>query len=187
MESLLALFIVGVAALILVALTVKSKGQNLLLDESGRMRKVYIALSLYEEQYDSQPAPDLVKATTYDPRREDLLSEQDPFSKVAAKEFPLDPGLDLAQKSPFRISFSYIQNFIRNGKLKTKPWAQARLDPRLGILANEWIGSVQASDPFKAKVGGRVLRINTDGSVFIVKDRGGPKELGDPNDLFVSH
>ena len=32
---------------------------------------------------------------------------------------------------------------------------------------------------------GKVLRINTDGSVFVLQDRGGPKQLGDAQDLFI--
>lgn len=186
-EALLALAIVTAAAAILIPIAKRSSGNSLLLNESGRMRKVYVALTLYEEQFDQQPAPNLLAASVYDPNQADYASGLDPFvkSQPAGQGFPIDPGLDGSEKSPFRISFSYLPNFVRAGKLSIKPWAETRLDPKVGELADEWFGSVQAEEPYHAKVSGALLRINTDGAVYVLPDRGGPKSLGDPQDLFI--
>lgn len=185
METLLAILVLIVVAAILIPLARRSSGRNELLSESGRMRKVYVALSLYEEQYDTQPAPNLLAATVYDPQHTDFVSELDPFAATSSKSFPMDPGLDVGEASPFRISFSYLQDFVRAGKIHVAPWAETRLNPKIGVLGNEWYGSVHAGDPFHADVSGRLLRINTDGSVYVLPDRGGPKPLGDSDDLFL--
>jgi len=184
-ETLLAIIVIVVAAAILIPVGLFRRKSNLILDESGRMRKVYVALSLYEEQYDQQPAPSLVAASYFDPVRADFTTPRDPYSDVKATQFPIDPGLDLKETSPFRISFAYIQNYLRANKLKAKPWPQLRLDPLIGVLGNEWYGDSTATDNFHANVKGRLMRINTDGSVFVLPDRGGPKQLGDAQDLFL--
>jgi len=183
----LALIVIAVAVAILLPVAIRTQNRNLLLSESGRMRNVFRALLLYEDQNDSMPAPDLGVINTIDPNQLDFQSNLDPFinSTAPGGGFPNDPGLINSEKSPFRISFSYLQNFVRAGKISTKPWAEARLDDHLGELANEWYGSVQPGSPFQAQVSGRLLRINTDGSVYVLQDRGGPKPLGDPQDLFI--
>lgn len=185
MEALLALIVILVGAAILIPLARRSLGTNLLLNESGRMRKVYIALSLYEEQYDTLPAPSLIAAGAYDPVHKDFESDLDPFVNVNAGTFPGDPGLERGETSTYRISFSYLQNFVRAGKMHLQSWAETRRNPLIGVLADEWYGSVQAGEPFHANVSGDLLRINTDGSVFVLKDRGGPKPLGNSDDLFL--
>ena len=132
-----------------------------------------------------------VIAARFDPNQSDYLSEKDPFSgstpleSQKAKLFPSDPGLDNHEYSPFRISFSYILNFIRADKIAVKPWYETRQDPRIGELADEWLGNVDPGTSFQAKVSGRVLRIGTDGAVYQLRDRGGPKPLGNANDLFI--
>jgi len=185
METLLAVIVIVVFAAILTPLVLRSKSKNLLLEESGRMRQIYVALSLYEEQYDSLPAPNLVLASINDPNPKDFASDLDPFEKVQAESYPSDPGLDNGESSTFRISYSYLLNFTRAGKIQVKPWLETRTDPNIGILGNEWFGAVEAEQPFHAQVSGKLLRINTDGSVYVLPDRGGPKALGNPQDLFL--
>ena len=184
-EVLLAIGVVVVAAAILYPLAKRQQSKSLLLDESGRMRKLYVALAFYEEQYDNQPAPSLAVAATFDPNRVNYISDLDPFRNSKAQSFPLDPGILNNESSSFRISFSYIQNFIRNDKIKVKPWEETRTDPKIGEIADEWTGGVSPGQPFAAQVSGPVIRIGTDGAVFVLADRGGPKALGDAEDLFV--
>jgi len=190
-EVLLALAVIVIGGIIIFLLANKQQGANLVLTESGRMRRLYVALAYYEEQYDSAPAPSLVVAARFDPNQSDYLSEKDPFSgstpleSQKAKLFPSDPGLDNHEYSPFRISFSYILNFIRADKIAVNPWYETRQDPRIGELADEWLGNVDPGTSFQAKVSGRVLRIGTDGAVYQLRDRGGPKPLGNANDLFI--
>ena len=188
-EVLLAVCVVLATVAILFPLWSKIQKKDLLLTETGKMRRVYVALFFYEEQYDTKPAPDLLDAALYNPTREDFISDLDPFghggSNLSGDRFPLDPGLENNEHSLYRISFSYIQNFIRNKKISVKPWVETRQNPLIGELANEWYGSVQPGEPFRAQVSGRLMRVNTDGSVTILKDRGGPKALGNSEDLFL--
>lgn len=187
-EGLLALFIIGAAVAIIVPLAVRTQNKNLLLDESSRMRKLFFALDQYEAANDNEPAPSLVALSpAFDPNQAHYVSDLDPFanSKPSPGGYPCDPGLDNSEKSPFRISFSYILNFVRSGKISIEPWAQSKNDGKLGELADEWFGTAQPGPPFQAQVSGRILRINTDGSVFVLQNRGGPKALGDAQDLFI--
>lgn len=186
-EGLLALFVIASAALIIFPLAVRTQNRNLLLNESGRMRRLFFSLTLYETVNDSMPAPSLVTVRTFDPNLADYRSGLDPFANVQSPStgFPCDPGLNSEEKSPFRISFSYLQNFVRAGKVSIKPWSEAKFDNQLGELADEWYGSIEPGAPFQAQVGGRLLRINADGSVYVLQDRGGPKPLGDAQDLFI--
>jgi hypothetical protein len=187
-EALLALLVLAIAVAIILPLAVRTQNKNLLLNETIPLRQVFYALDQYETENDNQPAPNLAALfPQVDPNRADFLSGLDPFvrAKAPVGGFPLDPGLENAEKSPFRISFSYLQNFARAGKISVLPWAQAKFDANLGELADEWYGSVQPGSPFKAQVSGRLMRINTDGSVFILQNRGGPKPLGDAQDLFI--
>lgn len=186
-EVLLAILVLAAFSGVFIVLVRRTEDRNLLLAEAGRMRQVYIGLSVYEGQYDSQPAPNLVAVFPYNPNRADYLSYLDPFRDGAQPQslFPIDPGLDNSGTSPVRISFSYLLNFVRTGKLSVKPWEQTRQNPAVGEIANEWLGFVEPGSPFHANVAGRVLRIDTDGAVYKLKDRGGPKPLGDAQDLFI--
>ncbi len=187
-ETTLAIVVVVNTAAIIIPIGLRSKNKDLILNESARMRRVYIGLSMYEGEHDNQPSPSLLNALTNEPDQLNYQSNLDPFVHMDATtspRFPADPGLENGETSSFRVSFSYLQDFVRAGKIKIKPWAEARQDPSLGELANEWLGSVQAQQFPHALVGGRVLRIGTDGAVFVLPDRGGPKPLGDPLDLFM--
>ena len=195
-EGLLALGVILVFAAVMIPLASRQGNKSLLLTESSRMRRVYVALSLYEQQVDQAPAPTLVAATPYDNNLGDYQSTRDPFlpdesanengqDKQHPHPYPNDPGILNQEHSTFRNSFSYIQNFIRNRKITVKPWGETRLDPMIGELADEWLGNVSPRANFAAEVSGRVLRIGTDGAVFVLSDRGGPKPLGDADDLFL--
>jgi len=185
----LALFVLVAFGAVFMFLGRRTVDRDLLLGESARMRRLYVALAFYEEQYDSQPAPSLLAASAYEPNQLNYVSSRDPyvsFPQQRQGRFPIDPGIDGLEFSPFRISFSYLMNFVRAGQLQIKPWEQTRTDPKVGEIADEWLGSVeQLQQPYHAKVAGRILRVNTDGSVYVVKDRGGPKPLGDATDLFT--
>ena len=181
------IFVVIAACGILIPIAVRQRRNTMLLSEAGLMRRVYVALAFYEEQFDNAPAPTLVAASAYDPHQADYQSPSDPFidEKPGSKGFPNDPGLSNGETAPFRLSFSYIQNYTRTGKLKLKPWQELRRNPLIGEIADEWTGTVAPGSPFEAQVSGQVLRIGTDGAVFQLKDRGGPKPLGNAEDLFL--
>jgi len=181
---MLAILVILFLAAILLPLALRSQNKNLLLEESGRMRKVYVGMAAYSEQWDNQPPPSLVPTLPMIGDRETYTSAFDPYKDLKSSTFPADPGLPSFESSTFRIGFSYIENFRRSGKLKIDPWKEMGLTDNHGVLANEWLGSVEPGTPPQAKVSGKVMRILQDGSVYMLSDRGGPKDLGDPQDLF---
>ncbi len=182
-ELLLALAVLLVAGAVLIPIAMSMQGRQLAEGDLARMRRVYVALVMYEEQVDANLAPSLVAVAPYADAA-DFASAADPFVGAGVDSYPNDPGLpDGARSAPSRISFSYLYAFVNAGNAKAKPWAEAKFDPSIGLLANEWLGSVTAGRDFHAIVGGPVHRLMTDGSATTLR-REGRKPLGDVQDLF---
>ncbi|RYG22996.1 hypothetical protein EON82_15430 [bacterium] len=105
--------------------------------DADRMRRVYMALSLYEMSNGGLPAPNL-GLVRQDVEAIDLQSVDDPNTGGQAGPFPLDPALpNLPLKSPTRVSWSYRWHWPNAGD----PVA-VRMDPRKGLLASWWSGPV---------------------------------------------
>jgi hypothetical protein len=130
--------------------------------------------------------PDLLAAREFTPDDLTFLSTGDPFAAEGGGPFPSDGSIPTYRPiAPMRISFSYLYAFRSAGLAEVPDWTAARFDPRVGLLANEWQGSVRPGDNFTAEVAGQVQRITTDGSLATIR-RGGPKALGDLQDLFFA-
>jgi hypothetical protein len=154
--------------------------------DTDRMRKVYVALSLYEFSNDGQSSPTLLGAQPFLADNTLYLSDKDPWVDQNAKSFPLDPELPKSgEHSDIRISFSYLPDFVRAGKLKSSSLQSAMLDPRVGLITSGWHGTVTPTGAeFEARLFGPVLRVNTNGSLYRLGDRGGDGKMGDPQALF---
>jgi len=182
-ETLLGLVVILLAAGILFAVGVSMRGQDQGDAAAERMRRVYVALSLYEESVDGMPAPDLSAINLYLPEPACYVADGDPY--LAEKgPFPVDGSLPSSRRaSPYRISLGYLWAHRPAKAEKKWDWATLSRDDNVGFLANEWSGKVAPTGNFGANVSGNVLRLNRDGSL-IKKARGGPKPLGDLKDLF---
>src|SRR5205814_2160489 len=103
------------------------------------------------------------------------------------KRYPLDPELPLIpETSPIRLSYAYLPDFIRNHQPGAPSWASARMDDTTGLIACGWHGKVEPSSrPFVAQLSGLVLRIDMDGALFRLPNRGGDGEMGNASALFV--
>jgi hypothetical protein len=177
-DTVLLLAIAILSAGIVAFFAFRTTGRSELLAEAARMRRVYVALSMYEPMADGNLPPTLVEAGPFLQGEEELRSPRDPFRSTLGP-YPVDAGLPEGPRTaPFRVSDSYAYAVT-----DLPPWPVARMDPTLGLLANEWWGEVTPGAPFGATVGGRVLRVTTDGS-FVTVVRPGPQALGKPNDLF---
>lgn len=150
--------------------------------DASRMRQLYVALTMYEEENGGQPAPDLTFAYPYVPDTGAYLSDRDPFAK-AAGPFPIDGSLPAGKPvSKFRISFGYLWAH-RKPKDPAWDWAKLSRKDRLGFIADEWVGSVTPGSGFQARVSGPVLRVNRDGSLFTTPSRE-ETGLGDVGEVF---
>jgi len=184
-ETLLLFLVVLLAGAIIGSFAWIGSRQNVQESEAERMRKVYVALSMYEPVFDGRPAPDL-HAIRDLVLPIDLVSERDPYAKVNGSLFPNDPGIPTGQRqSAHRISFAYLWAHQKAKRIKVPNWSATRLDPKIGLLASEWTGEVKPQKNFQAQVTGPVIRLNTDGALYVLPDRGGPKPLGDAQDLFI--
>jgi hypothetical protein len=117
--------------------------------DADRMRRVFMALSLYEMSNDGLPAPNL-GLVRQDVEAVDFQSVDDPEAgKANANQtFPLDPALpNLPLTSPIRVSWTYRWHWPNAGDPRA-----VRMDPRKGLLASWWSGPV--------------LRVNTGGALI---------------------
>lgn len=151
--GILALFL---AVFVPLVLRVRS-GRDMALD-ADRLRRTYVALSLYQSEHDGLPAPNLdLLRRDVDPI--DLQSVDDPQAA------PLGPDLDkratfscdaalqtLGCHSSTRISWSYRYDWREAGDPRV-----TSLDPRRGLLADPWPGAL--------------LRVTMDGAI-VQKPRG---------------
>lgn len=154
-------------------------------DDADRMRQLYVALASYEQSYDEVPAASLPDARPYLDGTAAFVAKRDPFRSVSSLRFPADAGRpDAPASCPFRVSFTYLWSFPGATNHRYSSFRAAERDPRLGLIADEWLGSVTPKNPFHAQVAGPILRVDTDGSLIRLPDRGGPKPLGDVEDLF---
>lgn len=182
-ETLLIGGVVLVAAAVVGAFAWQTGQRQSVLDEGARMQRLYVALSMYESQADGEFPPTLPAAKLYLRNVRDLQSDHDPF-RTASGPFPFDAGLPTGRRtSETRISDAYLFAHRLAGRIKVAPWRESRFDPGLGVIASEWFGSVEPKGDFQANASGLVLRITTSGSLVRVH-RGGPKPLGDAEDLF---
>ncbi|AIE84442.1 hypothetical protein OP10G_1074 [Fimbriimonas ginsengisoli Gsoil 348] len=169
-----------VAAALVLAIGLRIRGKKMDQGEAERMRQVYVALSMYESSNDGIPAPSLASLAVSGVDPANFLATGDPYANTKAPAYPIDGSRPRAPRSSaYRISFSYAGAFPEIAKRLN------RSDPLVGLLANEWIGKVSPTGDFGADVSGPIMRITMDGSVYQTADRGGPKPLGDAEDLFL--
>lgn len=182
-EALLGVVVLAIAGAIVYSIGLSMSRKNILGADAEAMRRVYVALSLYEESVDGLPAPDLTAVSIYLPEPACYQAEGDPYVAEAGP-FPLDGGLPSSPRtSPYRISLAYLWAYRPAKPDPLWNWATLSKDSNMGFLANEWRGNVTPKGDFRADVSGSVLRVNRDGSLFQTPDRG-PKPLGDVRDLF---
>jgi hypothetical protein len=185
-EKLLGLVVlliaVGVVALVALSMNRRDRVSR----DVSRMRTLYISAAMYESDNNGVLPPDLGAARTYVPESLAYQATGDPFVGVNAEGYPIDAGLpDGPATSPVRISYTYLYALSNAGKAKAKPWSELKFDPKVGLLANEWEGSVSAAAPFHAQVSGKLLRLNTDGSLHTL-NLPDERQLGDAEKVFYS-
>lgn len=142
---LLALGVLALFLAIFVPLVLRvTSGRDRTLD-ADRLRRTYVALALYETEHNGLPAPNL-SLVRRDLEPIDLQSVADP--KVEGQgPFPCDAALpQFSCRSQTRISWSYRWQWPGAGDPRT-----LGLDPRPGLLADPWPGSL--------------LRVNMNGSL----------------------
>jgi hypothetical protein len=185
-EVLVALAVLLVFAAIVIPIYSRARVRTYEDVDVQKMRQVYIAWSTYQSENNEWPPPSLLPVRRFLSNDALLVSQHDPFVQPEPKGFPIEPMLpQFAPRSPIRISYAYLGNYVRAGEAKIGDWGSTLLDPRIGVLASGWHGTVgRTGQPFEARIDGAVLRVNTDGSVFRLDKRRAPKKMGDPEDLF---
>jgi hypothetical protein len=185
-EKLLGLAVLLIALGVVALVGFSVNGRDRVGRDVGRMRSLYMSTAMYESDNNGFLPPSLAAARNYVPDSLAYLASKDPFVGVKADGYPIDAGLpDGPATSPTRISYTYLYALANAGKVKAKPWSELKFDPKVGLIADEWEGSVAASAAFKAQVSGKLLRLNTDGSLHVL-NLPGERPLGDAQRLFFS-
>ncbi len=173
--------------LITVPIYRRVRNQDGMTGDAQQMRRIYTAWALYSSDHNDQPAPSLrpVRYQLLDDRQ--FVSALDPFADASGSRFPIEPLLpSWGEPSTVRISYAYLLNFAKAGKIKIPVWAEAEQDRKLGLLTSVWHGNPEPSgQPFQAHLSGPYLRINTDGSVFTLISPRHPDAFGNADDLFT--
>jgi|GEM_PF-1242342 len=161
-----ALAVLVVASLILTSLNrlVVDRGKES--EDIQKMRRIYVALTIYETSNNDLPPPDLRYVTRYLGGTSDFLASNDPFA--AGNAFPLDPALPSSRTSKIRVSFSYLPEWISHGGWNTKNWSQDVDKPSLGLISCYWYGDIDNINPDGRLCTGPVIRANMDGSISTV-------------------
>ena len=144
------------------------------------MRQVFVAWFTYMSDTDAPP-PNLLAVRNRLPSDEAFVSSDDPFAKVSGP-FPLEPFKpEMADRSPVRISYGYLNNFrgAEGVTIDAKTWD----DPKIGLLADGWQGSITGPG-FNAEIPGPILRVHMDGSVGTYKRTDGSRAMSSPRALF---
>lgn len=182
-EAGLALLVVVVAAAVVIPIGMSSRSRRSQAVDVQRMRNVYMALAMYETEVDQMLPPDLSLARNYAQNDDQFQSELDPYVGIGGP-YPVDGSLpEWKRTSPIRISFAYLYSFAEAGRLHPAPWPKAKFERSLGLIADEWTGTVRRAGNFGATVGGPLWRVTVDGSAVRIP-RGGPKPIGNAADLF---
>jgi len=187
-ETLLALGVLLVAAAVILLVGMTALKRDHESSDADRLQQLYVAATNYAQQYDQVPPPNLTLVRPFAPNETVFLTEHDPYAKDSSSPFPVDAGQPKGLRtSVFRNSFAYLWSYPDAVQAHYKNWSDALMNSELGLIANEWTGKVEPTGDFSAQVSGVVQRVNMDGSVQTTGDRGGPKALGDAEDLFFKH
>lgn len=162
-QTLLMAAAVAVAAAIVVLFSATLNRRN---DDAGtmeRLRRVYVAVSLY--QFDNQSAyPPFLDDVLRDlDGPTDLQSSRDPFLS-APGPYPRDAGLLEGPKGKHRISLLYLPAHRDAGKVGKDAFRNWEGDPLGALLILPWHGTVAPGANFGAEVSGKQIRIQFDGS-----------------------
>jgi len=178
-----AIAVVGIAALILGQVNRVILERSAQTGDARKMRRIYVALTLYEEANDGMPPNDLRAVRRDLGDNDDYIAANDPFT--TGSRFPTDPALLNSGASSVRVSFSYLPQWVLNQRWEPKNWASTLVDPKVGLLADYWFGSIDRFNPDGRDCTGPVVRMNTDGSIFTLQKRRSSGRLT-AEDLFLN-
>lgn len=155
-ELIVAIGIIAVLAALLFPILGQAKNRSFLTRDISQMRQIYVALDLYDNDYDDQLPDSLLYVAPYAKSTEVFASPIDPFRDgiPGIRDFPAnmddDDGTHL--RSPFRISYAYLVPMARSIGLD-KEWIEARRrDPGYGLLALSMYNQTAGLDKLPCQV-----------------------------------
>lgn len=193
-EILVVVAIVAIiAALLLPALSSARHRAKDPVDISN-MKQLYVAITLYEEEGFTSP-PTLLHLKPFVSSKELFKSPNDQVKQPNPRthDYPAKPFVpDMAPRSVFRISYAYHRTYPPNDEDESR-WADLRSRSDVGILASPWSG--WPSDKFNYALPGTyepdgppmegpIMRINMDGSLFVLPHNREHGAVGSTNDFF---
>lgn len=194
-EILVVMVIIGVLSALIFAVIGRAKDMGLRTVDISNMRQIYTAITLYEDAHDEIAPPTLLDLyPSWVSAKEIFHAPTDPVRSpnpmlggYAAKLF-----YDSDRRSPFRISYGYLKVYPPFDQNLYK-WREKRDDSQVGMLACPWHGDSQQShyrkgafDDFGPPMDGPILRINMDGSFFLLPSNRDKLAVGSVRDLFYN-
>ena len=204
MELLVVMAIIAVLAAVLLPAVVRAKKMSESVVDISNMKQLYEALIMYQsDENDAYPitynlirpytGSDAIFASKLDTGRVPLKN-----GKWLADPFAYDCILDKTlRESNFKMSYGYLRNYYppgSEGRFRTDvqktnfglfadPWAGDEVDDGV-VTSRETLCGINFAAIVGSGVVGSVLRIQTDGSLFVYSDCNHPYFYGTPDCFF---
>jgi prepilin-type N-terminal cleavage/methylation domain-containing protein len=144
-ELLIVIAIIAVIAALLFPVLAQAKKTAKGSVEVSNMRQLYMALTMYEEDFSEQDPRILTDVESYARNRDIFTSPLDvyrmtmPNGMWTAKPFS-NCSVDPADASSYKISYGYLKVFDPYDR-DEEAWKEIRSSPSVGIIASPWLGS----------------------------------------------
>ncbi len=199
-ELLVVAAIIAVLAAILFPAISKAKKFASRPADASNMHQLYLALMLYESDDNEADPKTLVPIEAYAHSKGVFSSEWDVYRKPAPNNkwwaSPLQPcsGDGFA---PFKISYAYLKTWLSDDE--SNRWNRYRQNSSVGIFASPWSSDPDSTSNFLLNspvcgvpliestgppMNGPILRVNMDGSLYVLPQNRFTGWMGNINDLF---
>lgn len=201
-ELLVVIAIIAILAAILFPTITRAKKYVSRPVDASNMHQLYLALMLYEGDDNGVDPLTLAPLEPYTHSTAVFASKWDVYRKPAPdKTWFATPLQGCSEEGfvPFKISYAYLRTFLNADE--TDRWNQYRQNSMVGIFASPWtsdpgtisdflLNSPVCGVPLIESTGppmnGPMLRINMDGSLYILPQNKFKGWMGNINDLFFT-
>lgn len=191
MEVITAILIIAVLAAVLLPVYGGVKGKARESVDISNMRQVYMAITMYESDFDSTTPQRLDQVGHYAKSQDLFRAPRDPVKQTKTGSYPARLFvIGAPERIHYRVSYAFLRSYPGYYYLEDQ-WDEARQQDKLGMIASQWHGAALAgpTSPEFAEHGvpfdGPVLRITMGGSLYRLAKRKYPEVRGSINDLFL--
>ena len=188
-ELLVVIAIISILASLIFPVVAQAKTKSKETVDISNMRQIYVAHTMYEDDYDGGKPSSLFDLEPIVRSKEVFRSPLDKVSHGFSDGWPRRPFIPWdKERSEFRISYAYLGTYPPFDE-GLDDWREKRQNPEIGLIATPWAGAAGPTFPgFEVAMGplmdGPILRINMDGSFYRLPQNHCKDVMGSLYDLF---